>query len=278
MPGIAGVVLLYHPDEGLHRRISSYLGYVDQLYVIDNSEKDTGLHFDSAKISYLKDNQNKGIAARLNEAARLAIQNGYDWLLTMDQDSAFSSGNIEKYFSCVRNNKDNNVALFGVQFNEPLSNSDSCDGTDSLYLITSGSLVNLKLFPVIGDFDEALFIDQVDYEYSFRSSSKGYRTIQFRNIFLEHQLGTQTTHRSILNFKKSKRSLHAPVRIYYMTRNYLYMRSRYKKVFPAEMAHIKKDLLNRLKNNFLYSPERMSVVANFSLGVLDYIRKKMGKK
>lgn len=35
---LAGVVVLYHPDESVLQNIQSYLSDLDKLYVIDNSE------------------------------------------------------------------------------------------------------------------------------------------------------------------------------------------------------------------------------------------------
>ena len=170
------------------------------------------------------------------------------------------------------------VGMFGVQFNDPSANINECKPEETLHLITSGSMVNLELFPSIGPFDEALFIDQVDFDYSFRVHLKGFKTIRFQNIYLEHSLGKETEHISLKNFKKTKRSLHSPIRIYYMTRNYLYMRSKYAGLFPNEIRHMKNDLLYRLKNNLLYNPDRFRVISYFARGITDYYRKKMGKK
>lgn len=35
---IAGVVILYNPDESVYKNISSYAPYIQKLYIIDNSE------------------------------------------------------------------------------------------------------------------------------------------------------------------------------------------------------------------------------------------------
>lgn len=279
MPGIAGVVLLYYPDSQVFSRMQSYLHHLDRLYVIDNSETPVHPSIDSTRIVYIHDGINQGIASRLNQAAQLSIDEGYDWLLTMDQDSEFTTNSIRNYLECARNFYDKeNTGVFGVQFNDPSLQGSDCRQEDSLDLITSGSLVNLKLFPFIGPFDEALFIDQVDFDYSFRCRLKGYKTIRFKNIYLQHSLGKETEHISLKNFKKTKRSLHTPIRIYYMARNYLYMRSKYSKQFPEQVDHMKKDLSYRLKNNMLYNPKRLKVMQLFVAGIIDFYQKKMGKR
>jgi hypothetical protein len=62
-----------------------------------------------------------------------------------------------------------------------------------------------------------------------------------------------------------------------MTRNFLYVQSKYKNLFPAEIALRKTILLNRLKNNILYNKHRFKVIKYILKGVEDYRKKRMGK-
>jgi len=281
---LGAVVILYHPDGSLKDRLLTYLPYVEKLFIFDNSEntvpRDLLADLPSPdKVSYYTDNENRGIAVRLNQAIQMAINEQFDWLLTMDQDSYFANQNFSNFLNCLKNYpENNNVAVFGVQYLDAALQAAACHAVTTNHLITSGSILNLSLFPLIGNFDEKLFIDQVDSEYCYRAILKSYKIVQFENIYLQHNLGQQSIHRSLKSFKKTKRSLHSPLRLYYMTRNYLYMRSKYQKDFPVEITELKEDLLNRIKNNFLYSPERFSVIKNVLSGIIDYKRKKMGKK
>jgi len=281
---VAGVVILYYPDSEVVERINSYLNQIDHLFVFDNSEKQKNSWLSERlkqfnNTTYFADGENRGISVRLNQAAQMAIDEQFDWLLTMDQDSYFANNNFANFLTCLKNYPERkNVAVFGVQYLDPTSQSSTCLASTTNHLITSGSMMNLHLFPSIGNFDEALFIDQVDSEYCYRCILKGYRIVQFNNVYLQHSLGKQSTHISLKSLKKTNRSLHSPVRLYYMTRNYFYMRSKYQKDFPVEITELKEDLLNRIKNNFLYSPERFSLIKNVLLGIIDYKRNKMGKK
>ena len=94
---IAACVILYHPKEKDLQNLSTYLSKVDKLYIYDNTENvSTGTDLkNDPKIVYFSDYENKGIAARLNQACEQAILDGYDLLLTMDQDSSF----LEKKYS-----------------------------------------------------------------------------------------------------------------------------------------------------------------------------------
>jgi rhamnosyltransferase len=279
MPGVAGVVILYYPDtHNLYSRIESYSNDLDKLYIIDNSEQPFELIKKFDKVSYISDRENKGIANRLNQAAFLALKENFDWLLMMDQDSYFAPKNITNYLKCVNNFPGFDVAQFGVQFDSQVSQSPKCTPVEVTQLITSGSLLNLSLFKEIGEFNEDLFIDQVDFDYCYRAILKGYKNVQFKNIFMHHNLGTTTVHKSLKSYKNTARSLHSPMRLYYMTRNYFYISSRYKNKFPNEVHTSRKDLLIRIKNNFLYSSKRIAVLKSIYLGFYHFKRNKWGKR
>lgn len=279
---IAGTVILYHSGKYLLKNIQSYLDSIDKLYIIDNTE--TPLPKIKAQCSNLKntvyfhDGENKGIAARLNQVSEMAINEGYDWLLTMDQDSSFQKESCSEYLNCFSIfEKKHNVSMFGVSFLEQLAEPTSCNAVSVHDLITSGSLVNLSLIKTIGYFDENLFIDEVDFEYCLRSVHKGFRIIQFTNIFLNHNLGNISYHRSYKTNQLSSRTLHSPVRLYYMTRNFLYVQSKYRNFFTRDFDIKRKSLLNRFKNNILYNKQRFSVIKNILKGFRDYRNNQMGR-
>src|SRR5436190_6056253 len=193
MGKIAGAVILYNPDENLVKRVNSYIGQLERLYVIDNSEQPGELQFESNKIVYVANRVNKGIATGLNQAAGLAIQDQMEWLLTMDQDSWFEQGSITSYLDCFSHFGDKeSIACFGVEFLDHHPDSKTCEVAKVSRMITSGTLMNLNSYRDIGPFNEELFIDQVDFEYCYRAVLKGFVNIQFTNIVLKHALGTSS--------------------------------------------------------------------------------------
>ena len=104
---VAATVILYNPDEiSLLLNISSYINDVDKLYVIDNSDfslssKIVEYFLSINHIEYINLGGNKGIAYALNYAAISAIKAGYDWLMTMDQDSKATPSMVNKLMSFV---------------------------------------------------------------------------------------------------------------------------------------------------------------------------------
>jgi rhamnosyltransferase len=225
----------------------------------------------------VRDGTNQGISARLNQAARYAIDKQADWLLTMDQDSFFSGDYLKQYIECLSSVSDKDkVAMCGVAFESVPSTSD-CAMAETANLITSGSILNLDIFKRVGGFDDNLFIDEVDFEYCARSMKNGFKTIQFTNVYLNHSLGTVSQHRSIKSLKKTSRTLHTPLRLYYMLRNYLYVRNIYQTNCSEILSLKKKALLNRIKNNLLYGNNRLKTFRYLLMAYRHYQAGKMGK-
>ena len=262
MKGIAGTVVLYHPDDReVLRNIGSYLPYVDLLIVVDNTEvPDPNLAEQikraGATIRYMANDQNMGIAAALNMAAQTAFNEGYAWLLTMDQDSYFDKAEMEKYVSNFEELffHQKKVAVVAPSHKKSLF----VNGMAALYaevttVITSGSLMQLSLWHDAGGFCEKLFIDEVDHEYCYRMKERGYTIVQFHNIFLNHRLGTTKKGGYLGSVANKERVIHSPRRVYFMVRNYLYVRRLYRKLFPAEFKRRDKEVLNRIKNNLFFS-------------------------
>jgi rhamnosyltransferase len=277
---IAGVVVLYYPDKEVPRRIESYLSQLARLYVIDNTEvpSDFSGFFNQSKINYIHDGKNKGIAERLNQAVELSFAEGFEWLLTMDQDSIFTFENITNYLNCVSKFAlPENVGIIGVEFENKTKTGSSCESIETDQLITSGSIVNLSACNEVGKFDEALFIDEVDLEFCYRLITRDFKVVKFKNISLNHQLGHIYYGRSLKSLKKTPRTLHSPARVYYMVRNYLYVKKKYSGKFIESDKTRRKALLNRLKNNLLYSKDRIAVMGYIIKGVLDFYSNKMGR-
>ena len=279
---IAGVVILYHPDiKQLSANINTYASGLKQLYIYDNTENQTpgieaALHSLHPNIKYHFFNSNEGIAKRLNQAVALATQNQFDYLLTMDQDSSFKPGDFEKYKSLIQKGNFINVAQFGINC-QPNITIPSETPQEALTLITSGSILNLSLVKKVGDFNEDLFIDFVDAEFSYRVVQQGLINLMFSNILLNHAIGDLVSGRSVVTFKKSLRIIHAPIRAFYITRNGLFLLFKHKGL----SEEMKKDVIRCmkiLKNDLIYHPHLAKVYLNVFKGFFAFCFNNMGKR
>jgi len=279
---LAAVVILYKPESNLLSNIETYVNEVDLLIVADNSEDNrqsramlSNLIMHENTI-YIHDGQNKGIGSRLNEALEICNQKGIRLLLAMDQDSHFTTTSFSTYKRCLEVCTPNDIAIYGPQYLKKTISEDLCKFEPVTEMITSGSIFNVEYAIEIGKFDESLFIDLVDFEFCYRSILAKKRIIQFCNIYLDHSLGKLKQSKSLKTFKKTERSLHNPVRLYYMTRNFLRISKTYRRAFPEEINRNRKDLMNRIKNNIIYNSTGKTIQYVFR-GIADYLRGKTGK-
>jgi rhamnosyltransferase len=279
---MVGVVILYHPDaEALIENIKTYINPLDTLLVYDNSETlsrelEIAVCTISSKVIFKHFGQNEGIAKRLNQAIEYAVQKGEKHLLMMDQDSSFQEGDFYKYAEYISNNSLPNVAQFGVNC-QPDFTPISTNPEKVISLITSGSVLAIDCLQQIGMFDENLFIDFVDTEFSHRVTNKGYVNLQFTNIVLNHSIGIRVEGRSLVTFKKSLRIIHSPIRVYYIIRNGLYLLFRNNELTNIQKKDIKRTMMV-VKNDFIYNPQLFKVYKYALLGVWQFLTKKMGKR
>ena len=241
-------VITYNPDGSLPGHLQALRSQCDTLVVIDNgsSNLDFVREATTASASLLACNgANLGVAAALTQAARMAVEQGVEWLATFDQDSlcppgAFT-GLLELYERHPERERIGVLALShrdratGRDYHHPLDIiADGGKWRTLRSTITSGSLVRASLFPQIGFFDDALFIDAVDHEFCLRARRHGWLIVESKLDVLEHSIGNATEHR--LLGRRIVCTHHSPQRRYYMTRNQLEVCARNVLVDPAWAA------------------------------------------
>jgi len=206
---LAGVVVFYNPESNVESNVASYLKYVDVLYVVDNSINDNSslLKRHSAKIKYISNKRNLGIAKALNIAAKNAIKDGYDWLLTMDQDSRFEAKELKKMISFIKTNDTSRLGLISpwhktkYNFLKPEVKVEKI-----IIVMSSGNIVSLKAYKKVGGWKDWMFIDSVDIEFCMNLNVHNYDVIRLNYIDLEHNLGDIQVKK--LLFKKFTSSNH----------------------------------------------------------------------
>ncbi len=282
---IAATVILYHPSSNTLKNILSYASEVEKVFVFDNTEGEGSVISEDlsqvSNIDYYHDTQNRGIAERLNQAAQKAIEEGFDWLLMMDQDSEFEGKAIQLYIDCIKKYSDTSkVALFGTNYSrtQQVSNGEIISKEVDV-MITSGTMLNLKLYPIIGEFDEALFIDAVDVEYCLNAKTKGFSVIQLMNIYLRHELGNIVRRASIktLFLKKKEKELHSALRYYYIYRNNLYLQEKYKNFDKAVMKDIDGCAMSHLEKGIFYGRNTKAIIQYLIKARRDFKQNQMGK-
>lgn len=274
---IAGVVVLYQPDKKVIANIKTYINQVDILYAVDNSDKKNHKLIEilekSLKIQYVDNGGNKGIAAALNVGAVSAIRAGYEYLLTMDQDSRCSEHMVERLAEYFKMHSGEHIGI--VSAFQEISSEKSIyhlKKEEQLQTVmTSGNLLNLTAYKKVGKFLNKYFIDHVDNEYCLRLNKRGYKVVRLNDVILHHNLGVP------VNVAGIAKSLHSPVRLYYIVRNSLDMCERYEKDFPNYIAHERVERKKEIRKNLLYGKHRCRQIYYLIKAIVDYKTNHFGK-
>jgi rhamnosyltransferase len=207
----------------------------------------------------------------------MAMDNGCNWLLTVDQDSYFEKEQFDAYINRFEHDIKNNISagVVGVSYaHDPEGASLGAGLIKTTKVITSGSIINLNVWNKIGGFDEKLFIDEVDHEYCYRTLDYGADVFFMPDISLCHSLGTQANKGYLNVVAKSRRIIYGKKRIYFIVRNYLYVRKKYKQQLPDEFKIRDKEIPVLIKNSLFFSGSFFGVIKAVLKGYSDYRKNK----
>lgn len=216
---IAAIVVSYNPTKDiLYKNIKAFVDYVDTIIVWRNSIDDWDFLKEwNEKILFCGEGVNEYMAKPLNFAIKYCRNNGFDYLLTMDQDSLWS--NCGGFISCVKSLHENNVGIYAPNVNNQFK-SDGDYLVDSV--ITSGSLLNVKIAYKMGGFREDYKIYWVDGEFCCRLRRTGYFIKVLSQYHLKQQFGKQT--KTLFGYTAAN---YSPIIYYFLFRNMFWMKREY---------------------------------------------------
>ena len=223
---LAGILVLYQPTEENINNIYTYIKLLDKLYVIDNSEHSNINTIRDDKIKIYSENKNIGIARALNIGCLQAIEDGFKWVMTIDQDTVFNSEAINAICNYIEQNDMSKTAIVSPWLNTRLLDKKPDELIDHPNdVMSSGSFTNLDIYIKIGGFKDWLFIDGVDIAYCWDAKRLGYCIDRLNYVSVDHTLGNISFHKVL--WKEFLCTNHNYIRKYYMQRNYRYLRDIY---------------------------------------------------
>ena len=262
-------IVLYNPDlERLKENIESIYDGSSDVFLVDNGSSNI-LNIEELLKNYdkcflIKRKTNEGIASALNILCQTAINNGYEYILTLDQDSVCPDNIFIEYKNNMGNNQ---VGIICPEVVDRNSNkkidSDKSEEVDKC--ITSASLVLLKAWQDVNGFDETMFIDGVDFDFCYRIRKKGYKIIKLHTVVLLHELG----HIKVKRFLFWEISIfnHSAFRKYYIARNIVFLARKKRKkslVIRADLQVIKQIILV-----LLYEDNKKEKIRSIKNGYLE---------
>ncbi|MEO7454066.1 MAG: hypothetical protein ABIV13_04820 [Fimbriimonadales bacterium] len=263
---IAASVVTYQPNAEQLEHVRHLTTLFDCVVVADNSEPPRE---PLPGVDWISMKGNKGIAAALNAVCRRARELGYEWLFTLDQDTDVDREHLDTYLDAFKAFGDKNgTAIIAPRTDgRDLPRPQEGEVRELEMVMTSGCLTNLAVWEKICGFADELFIDEVDHDYCLNARKNGYRVVRLVNAYLPHQPGRLM---SILTLRGRPTLVgwHPPKRLYYIVRNYFFMKRRYKDVFPEIIAERRRLVIAKFREYLLYHQSRWPSVFAMAKGAL----------
>ena len=277
---IAGITT-YQPDIArLKQNVDSISGQVETVVLVDNGSENY------SKIEFLANNydnvvivnnkENKGIAYAMNVIGDYAFENGYDWFLTLDQDSVCPNNLITTYCQYVAN--DIGILAPFIAETNPFVGQLFRRGEDRkikpesevdkvLFAVSSGQFINTRAWHEADGFWNYLFIDYVDQELCFHLTRLGYKILRINSLELSHVQGVPLY---IFGIETAQQSA---LREYYCARNSRLVYWLYPSEFVMGSPHRPFCLtLKRIANVLLVRRDVMNKLVFIFRGVRDAYR------
>jgi len=281
---VCAVIVTYNPSPTILENVEAIEAQVGHVVVIDNGSSGEANCFFLAiaarpSCSVIRNNLNLGIAVALNLGVKHAIGAGFDWVVTLDQDSRVSDGFIAKMLGAYQQApRPERIAIIAPSYVDRGSGVPGrlmrAGSRGILTTMTSGSMMPVTAMNEVGPFDESLFMDYVDIEFCLRARRKGMLIIQSPAV-LFHSLGRTTYHRRFgLAFGATN---HSTARRYYITRNRLRLLMRYAADWPWTWRECRAMLFETIKI-MLAEDNKWGKFYAMAAGTADALAGKVGKQ
>ncbi len=291
------LIITFNPNLDFFQYLPVFFKEFSQVLIIDNSSKEVVRTLLTEKrtesLEVILNQENLGVATALNQGLLWAIDHGFDYVVTFDQDSYPQAGIVQHLENVLTEGDPNELAVVASVIKDPQLQKQArflrarnkwlfewgfCK-TKKLenisFAITAGSLYSLKAYQKIGPFQDGFFIDYVDQEYCLRANQHGYKIVAACDAHLNHRLGEREKRK--LAGRMHYPTFHAPLRWYYISRNRIFMLRKYAFRFPHWFFY---DIVARAYifwRMLLFEDQRVKKLIAIFFGTRDGILGHMGK-
>ena len=233
---INALIVTYNPEtECLIRTFDSLKKQVSEIVIVDNGSKNLTeiekLKPENSVLIPLNDNFGNSYAS--NRGFEYLQKNGSDFVILSDQDTIYSDNYVEKFKEVFFQRNDAKIAVYapfafdniskeflpvGILVNNRIKEIVPQEDCFVFRTIASGMIINCKLFPEIGGWNELVFVDVFDYEWCWKVNYKGYKIFVSSDLKISHKFGDKIT------YLLGKRIiLRSDIRYYYIIKNHIYL-------------------------------------------------------
>ena len=278
----AGIVTFNPVEELITKCLKAILPQVDKIYIFDNGSCNRAF-LDTLKeynenIEIESNSSNIGIASALNYLCKSAKQDGYQWIITMDQDSICEESMVE-HLREYADKGNYGIVAPRVEFwnDERLLTSTKYPEKQTYEIqacITSGSLTKIEAWIRVGGFDEWMFIDHVDNEFCVHLKDEGYSIIRV-NAALLYQRAGEMKYRMMKDGSSMLLPYYSPKRQFFICRNTVYYLRKYRKSKNVRLLHEWGVLFYTIYLKLRYEKNRWSTLCSSLKGIFAGITKRI---
>ena len=234
----------------------------------------------TGRVRLVLNRRNRGLSVALNQGIVLAQELGTDLVLLLDQDSLLRPGAIRELLrarsrllsqspigalTCAN---DELVDFVGFPFAalDKVSRLRASPGrrsprqievpgaVEQPTLINSGTLLDVLTVRQVGPLNEALFLDAIDFDYSFRLRSHGLRLFRIESARLAHRQGSPYPV-SVLGHRVRLRT-YSPIRSFHIVHDTARLVRSWLGAFPLDVLGIAIHTVIRVGGSLLFLPQR----------------------
>jgi len=230
---ISAVIVTYYPDSGFISRLNRVIPQVAHVIIVDNgsqpSVREILRDISLINVEVIANPENVGLAKALNQGVQRAVDLGFSWVLTLDQDTVVDHDMVkclsEIYclYPCPEK-----VGLIASNARSPITGRlyIQCQPEQRAFMevktpMTSGSLLSVNAYKQIGQFRDDFFIEGIDLEYGLRLRKNGFKVLCSCRPLMTHAAGKMKERRLFRRIVIVPD--HEPWRYYYQLRNLVFV-------------------------------------------------------
>ncbi|WP_193172025.1 glycosyltransferase family 2 protein [Nisaea nitritireducens] len=290
---VAAVIVSYQSDERLFRGLEALAPQVGRIIVVDNDSGDgvraklkEVVEAGGDKVQLVLNDENVGLAAAQNQGIRLALEEGADWVLLLDDDSVPDAGMVEALLAAHDSHPaPERIGLVAPRLHDAEGTLKARayvsthafdlrrvrfgpgDVLDNVaFVIASGSLVKAEVFREIGLMREDFFVDYIDFEFAFRMRRFDWGLVAVGDAGLEHRLG-EFEHKRLLG-RDFRFNSHSGFRRYHIYRNRMRVWRAYGLRLPAFFAFEAASIAIDLAKIILLEDDKLEKLGGIGRGVM----------
>ena len=235
---LVSIIVCYKTDlKKFKDVISAHISNFYHIILVNNDPENNLFSLQSSQVTLINNPTNIGLSAALNLGIKEAKRLGFKMVALFDQDTELPSNFIQQMLHYINQYPvDKPVAIYSPIFHNHVIKEtgrhinfkpfrlirgpvlETEDYAHPHYVITSGSIIPIKVLDHVGLMREELFIDFVDIEWCLRARQQGYEIVAINKVMIDHHLGDYA-----VSVNGHHYPIHSPLRMYYYFRNAMYL-------------------------------------------------------